>query len=79
MLAVDPVASGHGIGTALVEQCIARAHEAGRPRLVLLTRRSMHVAQRIYDRLGFVRAPERDEPLPSGDGLLGYVLALPRT
>ena len=60
LLAVAPVARGRGIGEALVAECIRRARERGCQRLVLSTRPTMAPAQRLYARLGFVRAPERD-------------------
>jgi len=75
MLAVDPTAMGHGIGTRLVERCIELARADAKRRLVLLSRTEMIVAQAIYRRLGFVRAPELDEEVP-GAMLLGFALDL---
>ena len=75
MLAVDPAAMGHGIGTRLVERCIELARADAKRRLVLLSRTEMIVAQAIYRRLGFVRAPELDEEVP-GATLLGFALDL---
>ncbi len=75
-LGVAPDAQRRGIGGALVEACIARARADGRRMLVLLTRPHMTAARRLYERLGFRRAPERDwEPEP-GIELLGYELEL---
>jgi ribosomal protein S18 acetylase RimI-like enzyme len=76
MLAVAPGAAGRGIGTALVVRCIDLARAERRRRLLLLTRESMLAAQRIYGRLGFVRAPWMDKPLSGGRRLLGYALEL---
>jgi hypothetical protein len=40
----------------------------------------MYAAHRIYDRLGFVRTPERDwEPVPGLVSLLTYALELHET
>jgi ribosomal protein S18 acetylase RimI-like enzyme len=65
MLGVSPEARGQGIGEALVRKCIERAREAGNRRVRLDTRTSMKSAQRLYERLGFVRAPEHDwSPTP---------------
>ncbi|UUN30087.1 GNAT family N-acetyltransferase [Streptomyces sp. FIT100] len=77
MLAVSPHARGRGAGEALVRACIAQARATdGCRRLMLSTQRSMHTAHRIYERLGFVRTPDRDwEPLP-GFTLLTYGLEL---
>lgn len=75
MLAVLPDASGRGIGTALTRRCLALARAAEKRRLVLHTRPTMAVAQHIYERLGFQRAPELDEEYP-GISLLGYVREL---
>ncbi len=76
-LAVDRRARGRGVGEALVQGCVARARaEEGVVRLVLSTQTTMRAAHRVYERLGFVRAPERDwEPVP-GLPLLAYELAL---
>jgi ribosomal protein S18 acetylase RimI-like enzyme len=60
MLSVAPAARGRGTGEALVQECLNRAKERGCTALVLLTRPQMRTAHRIYDRLGFVRTPERD-------------------
>lgn len=75
MLAVLPDASGRGIGTALTLRCLALARAAEKRRLVLHTRPTMAAAQRIYERLGFQRAPELDEEYP-GITLLGYAREL---
>jgi ribosomal protein S18 acetylase RimI-like enzyme len=76
ILAVHPAAQGRGVGTALVEACIALARLEGRRRLSLHTVSTMAPAMRLYERLGFRRAPERDWPLESGTVLLAYVLDL---
>lgn len=76
MLAVAHAARGRGVGEALVRRCVQRARELGLPGLVMSTQPSMGAAHRVYDRLGFVRTPERDwEPVP-GITLLTYRLTL---
>ncbi|WP_407837285.1 GNAT family N-acetyltransferase [Streptomyces sp. DSM 116496] len=77
MLAVSPAARGRGAGEALVRACVNRARELeGVGHLVLSTTEKMLGAHRIYDRLGFVRTPERDwYPVP-GLPLLTYRLEL---
>ncbi|HSJ45032.1 MAG TPA: GNAT family N-acetyltransferase [Euzebyales bacterium] len=76
MLAVDPDVQGTGVGTALVEACVARAAATGRSRIVLHSTADMAAARRLYRRLGFRRAPDRDwQPQPYV-ALHGYVLAL---
>ncbi|MEU0201735.1 MULTISPECIES: GNAT family N-acetyltransferase [unclassified Streptomyces] len=80
MLAVSHRARGQGAGEALVRSCIDRARATeGCVRIVLSTQRTMHSAHRIYERLGFVRTPERDwNPIPHLDDitLLTYELTL---
>jgi ribosomal protein S18 acetylase RimI-like enzyme len=51
---------GSGVGRLLVEDCIRRARRAGVRELGLHTSRSMTVARALYERMGFVRAPEHD-------------------
>ncbi len=75
MLAVAPAARGRGVGEALARHAIARFAEAGVHAMVLSSLDSMHGAHRIYERLGFERAPGRDwSPMP-GVQLLAYELA----
>ena len=60
MLAVAPEARGRGVGAALAGWCVDRARADGCRALVLSTLPVMHGAHRIYQRMGFVRTPERD-------------------
>lgn len=65
MLGVRESARGRGVGEALVRACMARARALGLSGLVLSTQPAMHAAHRLYERLGFVRTPDRDwQPLP---------------
>lgn len=73
MLAVDPALHGRGIGTALVQAGLELARSGGREALVLGTMPEMVAAHRLYWRLGFRRAPERDRLLDGGHPLLVYV------
>ncbi len=70
LLAVEPRSRGRKIGEHLVRACI---HRAGTPllsvkRLVICTQPSMLAAQHLYERLGFVRAPDRDFSVASTNG-----------
>ena len=79
MLAVDRAARGRGAGEALVRACVDRAKGTeGCTGIVLSTQAVMYAAHRIYERLGFARAPERDwNPIPDHDfTLLTYELTL---
>jgi ribosomal protein S18 acetylase RimI-like enzyme len=76
MLVVDPDAQRRGVGTALVRACVERARQVGRRRLALHTVEEMAGAKRLYARLGFRRAPERDHDPEPGVHLLGYVFEL---
>jgi ribosomal protein S18 acetylase RimI-like enzyme len=78
MLGVGLDARGRGVGAALIRACIERARSEGKGLLVLHTSPWMHAAQRLYPRLGFRRAPDRDfSPNPEVP-LLGYTLDLKR-
>jgi ribosomal protein S18 acetylase RimI-like enzyme len=73
-LAVTPGEQGRGTGTALLRAVIERAERAGVRRLLLLTQPEMKTAQRMYERAGFRRMPERD--WSEGVILLAYGLPL---
>lgn len=76
LLAVPPPERGTGVGRALMEYCIARAHEQGQRRIVLTTTQEMENARDLYEKLGFVREPALDhEPAP-GVRYEGYALEL---
>lgn len=59
-LAVAPEARGRGVGRLLVELCLERAAADGSTGVVISTAEWMAAAHRLYRRLGFVEAPERD-------------------
>ncbi|WFF01275.1 GNAT family N-acetyltransferase [Micromonospora sp. WMMD964] len=77
MLAVDPGAQGRGVGAALAQACVARATELGCTAVVICVRAGLaQSAHRLYERLGFVRAPEKDWSPAPGVDLLGLRLSL---
>ena len=76
MLAVAPAARGQGVGEALATWCVDRARADGCHAVVLSTLPVMHAAHRIYQRLGFVRTPERDWYPEPGIPLITYLLEL---
>jgi GNAT superfamily N-acetyltransferase len=76
MLAVRPEARGHGIGVALMEECASRARQAGAVALGLHTTDMMQAAVRMYERLGYVRTPEKDFAVGKGFLVKAYRLAL---
>jgi GNAT superfamily N-acetyltransferase len=59
-LVVHPDARGAGVGTALIETCVARTRSVGAPVLGLHTIELLADAVRLYERLGFVRCPGYD-------------------
>ena len=61
LLAVDPTARGQGAGAALAHECMQRAAASGSP-IVIHTTPWMPIAAGMYERLGFVRRPDRDVP-----------------
>jgi len=76
MLAVDGAARGRGVGESLVRHCVGRARELGCAALVLCSLPEMRAAHRIYERLGFRRAPDRDWRPEPEILLVCYVLDL---
>ncbi len=77
MLAVHPEARGRGAGQALAALCDERARGHGASRMVLSSLAEMTAAHRIYARLGYTRAPDRDwDPMP-GVRLVAFSKELP--
>jgi ribosomal protein S18 acetylase RimI-like enzyme len=76
MLAVSPAVRGRGVGRALVELCLRRSRELGYAGVRMSTMDRMTSAQRVYERLGFTRAPEDDWSPEPGVALLAYVATL---
>ncbi|WP_084105541.1 GNAT family N-acetyltransferase [Demequina sp. NBRC 110056] len=60
MLAVSPIERGRGIGAKLTQTAMDMAVERGASRIVLSTMESMHVAHRLYERMGFTRREDLD-------------------
>ena len=76
LLAVAPTLRGAGIGQALVEECARRARRAGAAELGLHTSESLRAAVRMYERMGFVRAPEFDFRPGGAELVMAYRLPL---
>ncbi len=76
LVAVDPPARGRGVARALMDECLRRARAAGATEIGLHTSRSMQAAIRMYEAIGFKRAPEHDFQPPGTETVVGYRLAL---
>jgi GNAT superfamily N-acetyltransferase len=76
LLAVPPAWRGKGVGELLVGECVCRARAMGASELGLHTSHSMQSAMRLYERCGFVRAPERDFTPEGTEVIEGYRLPL---
>lgn len=76
MLAVAPEARMKGVGGALARWCVDRAREQGCTAVAISSHPDMRTAHRMYERMGFLRAPDRDWDASDRVRLVAYVLAL---
>jgi len=76
LLAVSPSARIRGIGKALLNACVEQARQAGVKALTLHTSDVMQIALRMYEKMGFVRAPELDFRPAENMLIKGYRLEL---
>lgn len=76
MLAVEPSAQGRGVGRALTTMVVDRFRAEGDHTVVLSSLDLMSTAHALYERLGFVRAPERDWRPEPEVSLIVYTLEL---
>ena len=60
LLAVQPGSRGRGYGRLLTQACLNRARELQIHSIFLFTGTFMAAARRLYEKLGFKRAPEFD-------------------
>lgn len=70
LLGVSPLARRRGVGAAIMRAVIAHAESIGFAAVALKTAPNMHGAHRLYESLGFVRAPERDGLWIGGERVL---------
>jgi ribosomal protein S18 acetylase RimI-like enzyme len=76
LLAVSPTYRRRGIGRALMDECVSRCRNKGVRTIGLHTSEMMDNARKLYDSMGFVRAPEFDfYPVP-GVVVMAYRLDL---
>ncbi|MCL3860486.1 GNAT family N-acetyltransferase [Actinotalea sp. K2] len=75
MLAVDPAARGRGVGEALTRAAVHEGRATSALRVVLSTMTTMRAAQRMYERIGFDRAPDLDWTVGEHE-MLGYSIEL---
>lgn len=76
MLTTTPAGRGLGIGELLSRECIRRARRDGRTHVVISVAPGNAPAERIYQRLGFIRDPQRDWNASDGFALQCWDLDL---
>jgi ribosomal protein S18 acetylase RimI-like enzyme len=76
MLAVSSTARGRGAGRELVALCLRRSRELGYAGVRMSTMDRMTAAHRMYERLGFTRAPRDDWSPQPGVVLLAYAASV---
>jgi ribosomal protein S18 acetylase RimI-like enzyme len=76
-LAVSAAARRRGIGRALAARCTELGRQSGADALVLWSRPYQAEAQRLYESLGYRRAPQRDSRDGDGERLV-FLLDLGR-
>ncbi len=75
LLAVSPDARGRGLGELLTRFVIALAEERGNERVVLNSGVLMTGAHRLYEKIGFTRALERESDIVGDNGVVIHILA----
>jgi ribosomal protein S18 acetylase RimI-like enzyme len=75
-LVVGSGARRQGIGRALAERCAELARDEGWPAIALWSRPYQTAGHRLYESLGYARAPERDSVDDTGFARLVFRLSL---
>jgi ribosomal protein S18 acetylase RimI-like enzyme len=66
-MGVDPAYHGQGIGSILLEHCLAEARKLGAEKIFLFSNSQLTAALKMYEKYGFRQVPVTNSPMVTAD------------